>query len=45
MMDVIINHHSQKEPQNKLKLNHLITFEATETADYSNNKNFTFRIS
>ena len=45
MMDVIINHHSQKEPQNKLKLNHLITFEATESADYSNNKNFTFRIS
>ena len=29
MMDVIINHHSQKEPQNKLQLNLLITFEAT----------------
>ena len=29
MMDVIINHHSQKEPQNKLQLNLFITFEAT----------------
>ena len=29
-MEVIINHHSQKEPQNKLQLNLLITFEATD---------------
>ena len=30
MMDVMINHHSQKEPQNKLQINLLVTFEATE---------------
>ena len=29
-MEVIINHHSQKEPQKKLQLNLLITFEATD---------------
>ena len=30
MMGVIINHHSQKESQNKLQLHLLIVFEATE---------------
>ena len=30
MMGVMINHHSQKESQNKLELNFLIVFEATE---------------